>query len=137
MSNTQSPRLSVQWIDAAKAAHFHVSLNTLRPGLFRSPSSSGAGIVILVMEFMHEEEPATCPNHLNCLVRRAAVTSKNTRTSNIVNYNYNSLLHTKLQFLELAQLSVLTLKAPITTAAENKFCDIIPNFQKKIRYDVS
>ena len=27
MSNTQSPRLSVQWIDAAKVAHFHVSLN--------------------------------------------------------------------------------------------------------------
>ena len=42
MSNTQSPHLSVQWIDAAKAAHFHVSLNTLRPGLFRSPSSSSA-----------------------------------------------------------------------------------------------
>ena len=41
VSNTQSPRLSVQWIDAAKAAHFHVSLNTFRPGLFRSPSSSG------------------------------------------------------------------------------------------------
>ena len=30
VSNTQSPRLSVQWIDAAKAAHFHVSLNTFR-----------------------------------------------------------------------------------------------------------
>ena len=42
VSNTQSPRLSVQLIDTAKAAHFHVSLNTLRPGLFRSPSSSGA-----------------------------------------------------------------------------------------------
>ena len=42
VSNTQSPHLSVQWIDAAKAAHFHVSLNTFRPGLFRSPSSSGA-----------------------------------------------------------------------------------------------
>ena len=41
VTNTQSPRLSVQWIDAAKAAHFYVSLNTLRPGLFRSPSSSG------------------------------------------------------------------------------------------------
>ena len=42
MSNTNSPRLSVQWIDAAKAAHFNVSLNTFRPGLFRPPSSSGA-----------------------------------------------------------------------------------------------
>ena len=42
VSNTQSPRLSVQWIDAAKASHFHVKLNTLRLDLFRSPSSSGA-----------------------------------------------------------------------------------------------
>ena len=33
------------------------------------------GIVILVMEFMHEEEPATCPYHLKRLVWRAAVTS--------------------------------------------------------------
>ena len=71
MSNTQTPRHSVKWIDAAKAAHFHVSPNKLRPGLFRSPSSSG----ILVMEFMHEEERATCPYHLKRLVRRAAVTS--------------------------------------------------------------
>ena len=28
-------------------------------------------------------------------------------------------------------------KAPITTAADNKFCDIFPNFQKKIGYDIS
>ena len=41
VSNTQSPCLSVQWIDAAKAVHFHVSLNTLRPVLFRfSPSGA-------------------------------------------------------------------------------------------------
>ena len=33
------------------------------------------GIVILMMEFMHEEESATCPYHLKRLVRRAAVTS--------------------------------------------------------------
>ena len=33
------------------------------------------GIVILVMDFMHEEERATCPYHLKRLVRRAAVTS--------------------------------------------------------------
>ena len=26
----------------------------------------------------------------------------------------------------------LTLKAPITPAADNKFCDIFPNFQKKL-----
>ena len=32
------------------------------------------GIVILVMEFMHEEERTTCPYHLKRLVRRAAVT---------------------------------------------------------------
>ena len=39
VSNAKSPRLSVQRIDAAKATHFHVSLNTLRPGLFKSHSS--------------------------------------------------------------------------------------------------
>ena len=39
VSNTQSPCLSVQWIYAAKAAHFHVSLNTIKQGLFRSSSS--------------------------------------------------------------------------------------------------
>ena len=33
------------------------------------------GIVILVMEFMHEEERATWPYHLKSLVWRAAVTS--------------------------------------------------------------
>ena len=31
----------------------------------------------------------------------------------------------------------LTLIAAITTAADDKFCDIFPNFQKKIRYDIS
>ena len=31
----------------------------------------------------------------------------------------------------------LTLKVPITTAAEDKFFDIFPNFWKKIRYDIS
>ena len=31
----------------------------------------------------------------------------------------------------------LILKAPITTAADDKFCDIFPNFQKNIRYDIS
>ena len=41
VSSIQSPRLSVQWIDATKAAHLHVSLNTLRTGLFRSSSFSG------------------------------------------------------------------------------------------------
>ena len=42
--NTQSPGLSVQWMDAAKAAHFHVSFNTLR-GL---PLPLALGIVVLV-----------------------------------------------------------------------------------------
>ena len=27
--------------------------------------------------------------------------------------------------------NLLTLKAPITTAADDKFCEIFPNFQKK------
>ena len=31
----------------------------------------------------------------------------------------------------------LTLKALITTAADDKFCDIIPNFSTKIRYDIT
>ena len=34
-------------------------------------------------------------------------------------------------------ISVLTLKAPITTAADDKFCDIFHNFQKKIRHDIT
>ena len=29
----------------------------------------------------------------------------------------------------------LTLKAPITTAADDKFCDIFPNF-RKVRYNI-
>ena len=41
VSSTHSPCISVQWIDAAKAAHSHVSLNTLRAGLLRPTSSSG------------------------------------------------------------------------------------------------
>ena len=39
------------------------------------PLLQGLGIVILVMEFMHEEERASCPYHLKHLVWRAAVTS--------------------------------------------------------------
>ena len=31
----------------------------------------------------------------------------------------------------------LTLKVPITTAADDKFCDIFPNFRKKIRHNIS
>ena len=31
----------------------------------------------------------------------------------------------------------ITLIAPITTAADDKFCDIFSNFLKKIRYDIS
>ena len=75
MSDTQSPRLSVQWINAAKAAHFHVSLNTLSPDLLGLPLHLALGIVILVIEFMHEVERATCLYHLKRLAQRAAVTS--------------------------------------------------------------
>ena len=32
---------------------------------------------------------------------------------------------------------LLILKAPIMTAADDKFCNIFPNFQKKIRYDIT
>ena len=52
MSNTQSPRLSVQWIDATKAAFFGLPLLLV------------LGTVILVMEFMHEEERATTVHQL-------------------------------------------------------------------------
>ena len=31
----------------------------------------------------------------------------------------------------------LTLKVLIQAAADDKFCDIFPNFRKKIRYDIS
>ena len=31
----------------------------------------------------------------------------------------------------IQQAKVLTLKAPITTAADDKFCKIFPNFRKK------
>ena len=60
---SQSPSLSVQWIIAAKAEHFHVSLNTLRPGLLVLPLPLALGIVILLTEFVHEEECVMCPNH--------------------------------------------------------------------------
>ena len=33
--------------------------------------------------------------------------------------------------------TMLTLKATITTTADDKFCDTFPNFQKLIRYDIS
>ena len=29
-------------------------------------------------------------------------------------------------------MNLLTLKAPITTAADDKFCDIFPNFRQKL-----
>ena len=75
MSITQSPRLSVQWIDAAKV-HIFMSVLTHSDQVFLGlPLLLALGIVILVMEFMHEEERATCPYHLKRLVRRAAVTS--------------------------------------------------------------
>ena len=39
--------------------------------------------------------------------------------------------------MQSKQSKVLTLKAQIMTAADDKFCDIFPNFLKKIRYDIS
>ena len=38
--------------------------------------------------------------------------------------------------LQLAKYE-LTLKVPNMTAADDKFCDIFPNFQRKIRYNIS
>ena len=55
--------------------HFFMSALTHSDQVFlRLPLLLALGIVILVMEFMHEEECATCPYHLKRLVRRAAVT---------------------------------------------------------------
>ena len=34
-------------------------------------------------------------------------------------------------------IPLLVLKAPITTAADDKVCNIFSNFQKKIRYDIT
>ena len=70
MSNIYSLRLSVQWIDAAGATHSHVSLNTLRSGLFRSPSSSGARNRHTCNGVCAWKEHAMCPNHLKRLVGR-------------------------------------------------------------------
>ena len=40
------------------------------------------------------------------------------------------------KILSMQNVNSVTLKAPITTAADDKFCDIFPNFRKKIRYDI-
>ena len=32
---------------------------------------------------------------------------------------------------------ILSLKVPITTAADEKFCGIFPNFRKKIKHDIT
>ena len=71
---TPNPHASL--FNGSMLPRLHIFMSALtHSGLFRSPSSSGARIVILVMEFMHEEERTTCPYHLKRLVRRAAVTS--------------------------------------------------------------
>ena len=45
--------------------------------------------------------------------------------------------HLHQPFLDkLTSLALLTLKAPITTAADDQFCDIFPNFQIN-QYDIS
>ena len=56
--------------------HIFMSVLTHSDQVFLGlPLLLALGIVILVMEFMHEEERAICPYHLKSLVRRAAVTS--------------------------------------------------------------
>ena len=56
--------------------HIFMSVLTHSDQVFLGlPLLLALGVVILVMEFMHEEERATCPYHLKRLVRRAAVTS--------------------------------------------------------------
>ena len=41
------------------------------------------GIIILVLEFMHEEECAACPHHLKRLVRRADVTTSSPQSKKV------------------------------------------------------
>ena len=56
----------------------HIFMSVLRHSdqvFLGLPLLLALGILILVMEFMHEEERATCPYHLKHIVRRAAVTS--------------------------------------------------------------
>ena len=38
--------------------------------------------------------------------------------------------------MNLPKIECISLKAPITTAADNKFCDIFPFFEKN-NYDIS
>ena len=50
----------------------------------------------------------------------------------------HSPLYTVILLLwKITCIPILTLKSPITTAADDKFCDIYPNFQQKIRYDIT
>ena len=72
------------------------------------PPLLALGIVILVMEFMHEEERATCPYHLKRLVRRAAVTSctPNIAQSVSADTSSSSLVHVKF-FYHFHALTVL------------------------------
>ena len=48
----------------------------------------------------------------------------------------NNMQQKSLVFSD-AVFFILFPKAPIRTAADDKFCDIFPNFRKKIRYDIS
>ena len=47
-----------------------------------------------------------------------------------------NISHKKKGFANWLGLFSLTLKVPITTAAEDKFCNIYSKFSKKIRYDI-
>ena len=56
--------------------------------------------------------------------------------------SYFTLMHNVLKSHVLAPMDILsgfelTLKAPITTATDDKFYNIFPNFHKNVRYDVS
>ena len=62
------------------------------------------------------------------------------QTVNIVNLkNQLQKCIEKCQLFEssTAYITKLTLKASITIAADDKFCDIFPSFRKKIRYGIS
>ena len=65
---------------------------------------------------------------------------QNDRYENLDSFSYISfdifkelsdVIYSVHLIFQMLQVANLTLKAPIMTAADNKFCDIFPNFRQK------
>ena len=81
---TRNPHASMFSESMLPRLHIFMSALTHPDQVFLDlPLPPVLGIIILVMEFVHEEEHVTCPNQLIRLLRRAAVTSC---TPNIAQY---------------------------------------------------